>query len=376
MRRGSLAAGAVLFGATGILALATACADVPDREHLSRMLADTYGHLHPAGGPGCVVGVARDGRLLASRADGSANLELGVPLAVDMAFDIGSTAKQFTATSVAILARRGKIDLDADIRTYLPALRLSVPVTVRQLIHHSGGLPDVYEPLERLYGDRDGNRYPSDYALRMAFGTAKTEFTPGSKFAYSNVGYLLLGQIVEKVTGQSLRAFAEENLFRPLGMTQTHFHDNEHELVPRRASSYALGADGKTWEWRHSDFIVMGDGGAYSTLADLARWYAIFSDPGKLEGGRELLDLLLTPGRYTESGPSYHGQPIEYGFGIQLYEWKGQRVISHPGAWAAYGTAPFYFPASNLALITLCNYQSRPVLDATLELGVALGGPR
>ncbi len=83
--------------------------------------------------------------------------------------------------------------------------------------------------------------------------------------------------------------------------------------------------------------------------------------------------MLLTPGRYTESGPSYRGQPIEYGFGIQMYQWKGQHVISHPGAWAAYGTAPFYFPDSNFAVITLCNYQNRKVLDATLDLGAALG---
>ena len=252
------------------LATAVASADALDRERLSRALAESYEHLHPAGGPGCVVGVARDGRLLSARADGLANLELGVPLSADMAFDIGSTAKQFTAASVAILARRGRIELDADVRKYLPDLHLTVPVTVRQLIYHSGGIPDVYEPLERLYGDRDGNLYPSGYALRMAAGTETTEFVPGSRFAYSNVGYLLLGQIVEKTTGQSLRAFAEANLFRPLRMTQTHFHDNFRELVPHRASSYSLGADGKTWEWRHSDFTVMGDGGAYSTLGDLA----------------------------------------------------------------------------------------------------------
>lgn len=334
------------------------------QRHLEFLKAD--------GAPGCVTGVARDGRLVAARADGLANLEHGIPLDVDMAFDIGSASKQFTATSVALLARRGLIDLDADIRRYLPEMpELAQPITVRQLIHHSAGLPDVYAPLAQLFGDSDGNLYPSAYTLEMAERTQRTNFVPGERFEYSNVGYLVLGRLVERVSGQSLRAFAEANIFGPLGMSRTHFHDDFREIVPKRASAYSLKPDGKTWEWRHSDFTVMGDGGVYSTLGDLARWFDNFSRP-RLEGGQALVDLLLTPGRYGEQGATYRQAPIEYGFGLQMYRWKEARVIGHPGGWAGYGSAPYYFPDANLTVIALCNGPRREVIDAVLDIGAEL----
>ncbi len=324
-------------------------------------------------GPGCVTGIASGGKLLAWRASGIANLELGVPLTRDSAFDIGSSSKQFTALSAAILARRGKLDLDADIRTYLPDMHaFDPPIRVRDLIHHSSGLPDVYEPLSWQFGDVDGNRYPADLTLRMARGITALRFAPGSQYEYSNLGYLLLAEIVEKVSGQSLRAFAGENIFAPMGMTKTAFHDNAREIVPGRASAYARAADGQNWEWRHSDFDVMGDGGVYSTLDDLAKWYNVYADPAKLEGGKALLDLVLTPGRYAGTGASYRGMAMDYGFGVQMLRYKGLRAIGHPGGWAGYATIPYYFPEGNFAVIAMCNVQRREVVGAVLDTGVAL----
>ncbi|WP_430388323.1 serine hydrolase domain-containing protein [Blastomonas fulva] len=326
-----------------------------------------------AAGPGCVAGIASGGKLLAERASGLANLELNVPMRTDMAFDIGSTSKQFTALSAAILARRGQLDLDADIRTYIPDIHaFDPPIRVKHLIYHSSGLPDVYQPLEWLYGDSDGNRYPASVTLDMSRGIKQLKFAPGSQYEYSNLGYLLLGQIVEKVSGQTLRAFADANIFRPMGMTSTAFHDDARELVPNRASAYSLKADGKTWEWRHSDFDVMGDGGVYSTLGDLAKWYGVYSDPSRLEGGQALMDMVLTPGSYTEKGASYLGQPMNYGFAVQMLTHKGQKVIGHAGGWAGYATAPYYFPARDFAVIAICNVRKREVLDAVLDAGAAL----
>lgn len=324
-------------------------------------------------GPGCVAGVASRGRLIASRATGYANLEHMVPMDTEMVFDIGSTSKQFTATAAAILVRRGKLDLDADIRTYLPDMYgFDPPIRVRDLIYHSSGLPDPYEPLSWQFGDIDGNRYPSDLTLSMARGVRKLKFQPGSQFDYSNIGYLLLGQIVEKVSGQSLRVFAEKNIFKPMGMDSTAFHDNVRQLVPNRASAYSLAADGKTWEWRHSDFDVMGDGGVYSTLGDLAKWYNVYADPSKLEGGQQLLDLILTPGTYSDKPATYRGMPIDYGFGVQIFNYKGKKVIGHAGGWAGYATAPYYFPERDFSVIAICNVQRREVLTAVLDTGADL----
>lgn len=355
----------------------SAVAAAPTKQEAATALDGALAKAITTTGPGCVAGIASGGRLIASRAAGFANLELKVPMRTDMAFDIGSTSKQFTALAAAMLARRGKIDLDADIRTYLPDMHpFDPPIRVRDLIHHSSGLPDVYEPLEWQFNDRDGNRYPGDFTLRMARGVKRLKFTPGTQYEYSNIGYLLLAEIVEKVSGQTLRAFADTNIFKPMGMADTAFHDDIREIVPNRASAYSLKADGKSWEWRHSDFDVMGDGGVYSTLADLAKWYNVYADPSKLEGGRALLDMILKPGVYGEKGASYRGWPMEYGFGVQMFTYKGQRVIGHAGGWAGYGTAPYYFPARDFAVIAICNVQKIEVMDAVLDTGAALAERR
>jgi CubicO group peptidase (beta-lactamase class C family) len=354
-------------------AAAPAIAAPPSAKRAGAALDAVFPRLVGTGGPGCVEGIASYGKLIAARAQGMANLELGVPMTTAMAFDIGSTSKQFTALSAAILIRSGKLDLDADIRTYLPDMHaFDPPIRVRDLIYHSSGLPDVYEPLEWQFNDHDANRYPSNLTLKMARGVTKLKFKPGTQFEYSNIGYLLLAEIVEKVSGQKLRAFADANIFKPMGMTHTTFHDDIREIVPNRASAYSLKADGKTWEWRHSDFDVMGDGGVYSTLGDLAKWYDVYRDPSKLEGGKALLDLILKPANYSEKGASYRGTPISYGFGVQMFEHKGQKMIGHPGGWAGYGTVPFYFPARDFAIIAICNVQKIEVLDAVLDTGAAL----
>jgi len=367
----------LLWLVAGLLAAAPLHAEQLTPKRAEALLKERFAALLPVDGPGCVKGIASGGSLIASRASGFANLELKVPMTTAMAFDIGSTSKQFTALSAAILARRGKLDLDADIRTYLPDMHaFDPPIRVRDLIHHSSGLHDVYEALTWQFGDPDGNRYPADLTLRMARGMKDLKFKPGSQYEYSNIGYLLLGEIVDKVSGQTLRAFADANIFKPMGMANTAFKDDLREIVPNRASAYSLKADGKTWEWRHSDFDVMGDGGVYSTLADLAKWYNVYADPSKLEGGKALIDMVLTPGVYSEKGATWRGQPMDYGFGVQMFSHNGQKAIGHAGGWAGYATAPYYFPAGDFAVIAICNMRKVEVLNAVLDTGALLAAGR
>lgn len=368
-----------LFSLAGLafLALASpasAAAPPLDAARVATLLEQRFASLHPADGPGCAVGVGQAGRVVASRADGYANLDLGVRLTTQSVFDIGSSSKQFTGAAIAILARRGKLDLNADIRSYLPGMKaLSKPITVLQLLHHSGGLPDVYEPLAALTGDSDGNYFPSADALRMAEGFRDTRFAPGAKFEYSNTGYLLLGRIIEQRSGMTQRNFADSALFKPLGMAHTHIHDNAREIVRDRASAYSRKPDDSGWEWRHSDFTLGGDGTVLSTVQDMITWYGAIAG-ARIEGGRATIDMMTTPGVYAGEGPTYRGEPIQYGFGLQLLTIKGQKAIGHTGSWAGFVSAAYWFPDRDVSVVALCNYRNIAVMQALSELAGELAG--
>ena len=318
-----------------------------------------------ADGPGCAVGLSQRGELIYNKGFGLANLEHNIPITPETIFDTGSVSKQFVAASIALLSLRDQVDLNADIRTYLPTLpEHEQPITVLQLVAHSGGYPDVYQLLELLGHEEDGNFYPSELTLEMIYRMKKLEFEPGTKFDYSNAGYLLLTQIVEKASGQTLRQFTQENYFGPLGMDHTHFHDNYREIVPNRASGYGINAAGE-WENRNSNFYVVGDGGMYTTVEDLALWDKNFYD-NLLEGGTGFLDLILSPFEYRESGAEFRGQESDYAFGLFLDRYKGERRIWHTGGWAGFSAAFFRFPEKEVTLILLCN-QKKPGLGDVLE---------
>jgi CubicO group peptidase (beta-lactamase class C family) len=368
-----------------IALLATACtaagaaadADTPtaaqrfNQASLRATMDSVFGPLGGTDRPGCAVGIAQGRALVATRAYGMANLEHGIALTPQSVFRVASTSKQFVAASAAILALRGKLDLDADIRNYMPELpRLEMAITARQLIHHSSGLPDVYAPLELMYGDEDGNFYPSTYTQQMIARATTTDFPPGRKFAYSNSGYLLLAQVVERVSGRRLRQFLDEEIFRPLGMRHSHFHDNHREIVPGRATGYgAIDADeSRGWEIRETNFDVLGDDGLFTTLEDLAIWYAQFSDPHPLLGDA-WLRLMTTPAKYAEGGADFHGLPIDYGFGNMMVVRNGRKVIGHPGGFAGFRAAPFHWVDEDVSVIALCNYRSQQPIDMVFRLG-------
>lgn len=356
----------VLMGIGAALCLArSVLAQSEANDRLQTILDEAFSPLLSDAGPGCVYGAAQGGRVLAEGATGLANMEHGIPLSTESVFDIGSTSKQFTAISAAMLALEGKLDLDADIRTYLPEMQVfETPILVKHLIHHSSGLHDPYDPLSWLFGDVYGAFYPSDFTLRMGYGMTSLKSKPGDVYEYSNLGYLLLGQIVERVSGQTLRTFAEDRIFGPLGMSKTHFHDDYREVVPGRASAYQPKADGSGWIWTQSNFTVMGDGGVYSTLGDLAKWYQVFSDPSLLPGGQKLMDLVLTGGEYAKTGATYGPFDVDYGFGVMKMTVDGVDIIGHPGAWAGYITVPFYIKPADISLITICNTRKREVMRA------------
>ena len=352
---------------------------------LGRKIDAIFADVSDPAGPGCAVGVATQDGLIFQRGYGSANLDDGIPIGPDTVFDIASTSKQFTAASIALLAQSGKVDLDGDIHRYLPDLpTYGKTVTVRHLLTHTGGIPDPYAVVEALTGDEDGNFYPSELTLQLLRKMDKLEFEPGTKFEYSNAGYLLLAEIVERVSGQSLRKFAEQNIFAPLGMTHTHFHDDHREIVKHRAHGYSKRDDG-SWAVKDSNFYVVGDGGVYTTVADLAVWNANFSD-NKLPGGQALIKLMEMPATYLDGRPkaggSLAGIDFDYSLGLIQWRYNENRVIGHLGGWAGFASGVARFPDRKFTVIALCNFRTQTVLkrmhqvaDAvlTLEKGGAGG---
>ncbi len=296
--------------------------------------------------PGCAVGVVKDGRLVYKRGFGMANLDYDVPNTPSTLFNLASTSKQFTAASIALLAQQGKLSLDDDIRKYVPEMpKYDDTITIRHLIHHTSGIRD-YLALVFFGGLGVDNAYSPKAILNMLARQKNLSFKPGSKHQYSNSGYFLMGVIVERVSGKSLRAFAEENIFKPLGMKNTLYFDNRFEVIKNRASGYRVSPD-KKLRVRSSLFDLVGSGGILTTVEDLYLWDQNFYEPKV--GDKELIKLLTTPGTLNS------GEKLDYAFGLVRTEYKGLPVIQHGGNMVGYRAQVSRFPEQKFTAIALCN---------------------
>jgi CubicO group peptidase (beta-lactamase class C family) len=328
--------------------------------------------------PGCVLAVVREGEIVYKRAYGMADLERSVPLSPASVFDLASTTKQFVAMCTLLLAQAGKLALDDDLRCYLPEMPgYGEPITIRHLIHHTSGIRDYLE-LMSLCGKRFENDTPEEEIIALLARQKELNFRPGDEFLYSNSGYFLLGEIIKRVTGQPLGAFAREQIFRPLGMAHTRFYDDFSAIVPNRAIGYAPGPDGGyRTELYLSDLV--GDGGLLTCVADLALWDQNFYENRLGEGGPALIEEMLTPGRLN------NGETLDYAFGLILGRYRGVPTVSHSGSWAGYRSELIRFPEQHTSVICLSNLSSfnptglaKQVADLYLEdaFPEARGGSR
>jgi CubicO group peptidase (beta-lactamase class C family) len=297
--------------------------------------------------PGCAVGVVRDGRMVYQRGYGAANLDYDVPNGPDVVYYVGSISKQFTAAAVALLAIRGRLSLDDDVRAHFPELRdYGAPITVRHLVHHTSGIRDVYALMD-LRGDRMENVYPDSAALGLIARQRGLAFAPGTAYSYSNSGYFLLGQLVRRVTGKPLRQFADEEIFRPLGMTRTHFHDDPGHVIKRPAIGYQQEPGGAYRVAHLQNFDKAGAGGLYTTLDDLRKWDDNFYT--RKVGGDALHALLHTRGVLA------NGDTLTYAFGNTVHAVGGLRAVEHSGSLMGYKAHLLRFPDERLTTIVTCN---------------------
>ncbi len=311
--------------------------------------------------PGCAVGVYRKEQIVFERGYGMADLNQSVPISPLTAFYIGSTSKQFAAISVALLDEAGKLTLDDPIRKWLPELGASTDrITVRHLIHHQSGIRD-YLGLWSISGRSYADEIPPAMALDLIARQRALDFTPGSKYSYSNSGYFLLSEIVKRASGQTLRAFADSAMFIPLGMRNTHFHDDNSMIVPRRAEGYQANGRGG-FDIVRTSYALVGDGGLYTTLEDLRRWDANFYHNQLGRRGQDLVTQITT------AAPLGDGSPGTYAFGLFPATHQGLPMISHGGAFIGFRAELVRFPTQRLSVAVLCNENSAPAEQLALQV--------
>lgn len=315
--------------------------------------------------PGCAVGVRLDGRVALARGYGKADLELGVPITPSSVFRIGSVSKQVTAAAVLLLARDGELSLDDPVRRWIPELpERDPPVTVRHLLHHTSGLRD-YLGLMTLSGKRERDYYTDGEVLEMLARQRGLNFPAGSEHLYSNSGYFLLGQIVRAASGRSLREFAAGRIFRPLGMTSSHFHDDPDRIVPRRATGYAPREDGG-WRISVTTLPMVGDGGVFTSVEDFLRWDANFERPEV--GGPDFAE------RMTERGMLAGGDTLDYAMGLAVDRHRGLERAAHGGAFVGYRAGMVRYPGQRFSAVALCNRSdAEPMGRLEQVAGIYLG---
>lgn len=307
--------------------------------------------------PGCAVGVYHNGEVVHAKGYGMASLELGVPISPDSVFHVASVSKQFCAISVALLAEEGKLSLDDDIRTHVPEMPdLGHTITVRQLIHHMNGLRDQYG-LFRLAGWRDGDAQEFDDVLDFAFRHRRLNFEPGSQFAYCNTSYTLLALIVDRASGKSLREYAHEHIFEPLGMNSSAFIDSRTEVVKNRANAYAPEEDG--FKTMNSNVDAVGAICLFTTVADQLRWLKNLTDR-KVAGN--VLDAAMTSGVLND------GEKTGYGYGMVIENYREMTTVSHGGVDSGYRAHLLYFPGADFGVVVLANLSNIKPAKMALEI--------
>jgi len=336
---------------TGIVLLLTSCASEGTRmQHdIDALMRDYQGDV-----PGASVLVVRDGQPVIRRAYGMANLEEQVKATPQTNYRLASVSKQFTATSVLLLAEDGRLRLDDPIKRYFPALPAAANgITIRHLLTHTSGLidyEDVMDPADtRQVHDAD--------VLTLLQSQDHTHFAPGTSYRYSNSGYALLALIVERASGQRYAQFLHERIFQPLGMRDTVAYENGVSNVANRAYGYSF----ENGAWKRTDqsttSAVLGDGGIYSSIDDLTRWDAALYDERLLTS--QSLRQAFTPATPTDD------PQVEYGFGWRI---TGE-TLWHSGETIGFRNVIVRWPERRLTVVVLTNRDDPEPYETAKKIG-------
>ena len=296
--------------------------------------------------PGCVAIVVKNKEIVYKNAFGLAVLEHNIPISLKTVFEVGSVAKQFTGYGIALLVEKHKINLDDDIKKFIPELPdYGVRITVNDLVHHKSGIMDQYALL--LYsGYRDGDVITRDDVMNAILGEKQLDFMPGEHYTYSNSNYRLLAEIIERVSQQPFAVFMKENIFMPLKMSNTAFVNDCDKVIVNSAKSY-YSVDDKSYNQFTFSTCTLGSSGLWTTAEDMAKWLQNFEEIK--EKHPAIFELIQQESKLND------GTPVHYGFGLEIDVYEGQKLIYHNGVNAGFNSQVYHFPEQALGIIILSN---------------------
>lgn len=299
--------------------------------------------------PGCALAILKDGKIIYKRGYGISNLEYNIPISSSSIFHVASVSKQFTAAAIIRLSLEGKLSLNDDIRKYLPEVPdFGHTITFSNLIHHTSGIRDQWV-LQWLAGWRRDDVITENDILEMLSRQKTLNFLPGNEYSYCNTGFTLAAIAVKRITGVSLREYADSVFFKPLGMTNTHFHSDHSEITPNRTSAYRKDEQGKL-KISIPVFDNYGATSLFTTVEDLAKWDENFYT-GKI-GGEAFIKLMQSTGFLNDKTPE------NYAAGLIISNYKGYKTVEHSGADAGYRSNLIRFPEEHFSVVILANLSS------------------
>ena len=315
--------------------------------------------------PGIAVGVMSQGQTVYAKGWGMADLEHRIPITPDSVFDIASVSKQFAGIAIAILESEGKLTLNDRINDHVSGLPDAfAPVELRHLLHHTSGIRD-WPGVFVLGGRRFDDVISFQDILGMARRQEALSFSPGEMYTYSNTGYNLLARTVETISGEAFADWMKDQVFIPLEMNHSHFHDHLGILVSNRVRSYQ-GARQGPFTNVGNQLMALGSSSLYSTVNDLLKWVAHLDQPTLVN--REVIEKMVTPGLLN------NGESAGYAYGLSIGEYRGVKRISHSGGWAGFRTYLLYLPKFELGIVVLSNWSGMNTSATAYQIaGTVLG---
>ena len=336
---------------TVILILTSFClAQVPEKDKViagAERAFEKAAKTNPMPAPGCAVGVSLEGQTVFEKAFGLAEMEHNIPNTAQTIFESGSVAKQFTAAALVLLEQDGKLKIDDPVRKYIPELPdYGKPVTIRHILTHTAGLRD-WGSVMTLTGVGRGDRVVTQpVALDVIYRQKSLDFEPGAEYSYSNSGYQLAAEIVERVSGKKFGGFVGERIFKPLGMTNSSWRDDYRRLVRGRAQAYSKPGPDAPWVLNMPIMNVVGNGGMLTTVGDWLKWNAALDAK---TFGESFVIAMETQGVLND------GRRISYALGLDVGSHRGIKEVAHSGGTAGYQTYLARYPEKKLSIGALCN---------------------